>query len=193
LKQYYFLQNNQQIGPLRIELLLAHNLGASTLIWCEGMPDWQPISTLAEYRAKSGYAQASSGYAPTPAATNPNYYDPNNPYLDEPVKDWTVPLIILLVVSLCTCVGAILPGIGLIYSQQSKGSLRFGNRVGALKNANIAGILFKIGLVLTLSIFAVRFFMIIHQYNKTGSFNPYTRGSYYNIDDDEDDDDDLFD
>lgn len=39
---YFIIENNQQVGPLTLEQLVARNITSDTLVWKEGMEDWQP-------------------------------------------------------------------------------------------------------------------------------------------------------
>jgi tetratricopeptide (TPR) repeat protein len=40
MKQYYYADNNQQLGPFTIDELKTKRLKKSTLLWTEGMKDW---------------------------------------------------------------------------------------------------------------------------------------------------------
>jgi TM2 domain-containing membrane protein YozV len=45
---YFFAENNQQRGPVTSSELLAKNLPPDTLVWREGMPQWQRLDSLPE-------------------------------------------------------------------------------------------------------------------------------------------------
>ena len=40
--KYYMHIGGQQVGPYEENELPSHGLTASTMVWREGMPDWQP-------------------------------------------------------------------------------------------------------------------------------------------------------
>ena len=46
--EYYIAAGQQRLGPFTIEQLATHGLQANTLVWCEGMPQWAPASTVPE-------------------------------------------------------------------------------------------------------------------------------------------------
>lgn len=46
MKEYYYLHNNEQRGPVTLEQLLALNISRDTLVWTEGMVDWKPASQV---------------------------------------------------------------------------------------------------------------------------------------------------
>ena len=43
MNNWYILYNGQQIGPMNENALLAYNPTPNTMVWQEGMPEWQPI------------------------------------------------------------------------------------------------------------------------------------------------------
>lgn len=45
---YYYSVNGQQFGPVAPNQLVASGVNASTLVWCEGMTQWQPAGQVAE-------------------------------------------------------------------------------------------------------------------------------------------------
>lgn len=51
LKAWYYLdQTHNQIGPVSYNQLKKANLQSDSLIWCEGMPEWQPVAELPEIK-----------------------------------------------------------------------------------------------------------------------------------------------
>ncbi len=48
MKKYYMAINGEQLGPFELGELLGAGLTQSTLVWCEGMPQWQPASQIPE-------------------------------------------------------------------------------------------------------------------------------------------------
>ena len=43
---YYIIINDQQQGPFAKEELLSRGLTPQTMVWCQGMPDWMPASSV---------------------------------------------------------------------------------------------------------------------------------------------------
>lgn len=67
MSKYYVAINGQQSGPFDQSELLSRGVTASTLVWCEGMPEWQAAGNVAELsylfmqQPSGGYNQ-SAGY-----------------------------------------------------------------------------------------------------------------------------------
>lgn len=45
---WYIIFNGQQVGPIDKYQLVNYNLNPSSLVWHEGMPDWQPAGGVPE-------------------------------------------------------------------------------------------------------------------------------------------------
>lgn len=50
MAQFYLADGDNRKGPFPAEQLAAQGLTADTLVWREGMADWQPASAVAELR-----------------------------------------------------------------------------------------------------------------------------------------------
>ena len=48
---YWIIINETEQGPYTVEELAGMELTARTPVWCEGMPDWVPLETVAELAA----------------------------------------------------------------------------------------------------------------------------------------------
>lgn len=48
MTMYYIYRNGQQEGPFDIQTIIYMNLNGDTLVWCEGMSNWTPISQVPE-------------------------------------------------------------------------------------------------------------------------------------------------
>lgn len=48
--KFFVILNNQQEGPYTIAQLAEMGISAETLVWKEGMKDWQPAWTISELR-----------------------------------------------------------------------------------------------------------------------------------------------
>lgn len=74
MKLYYY--NNakgQQIGPVDLETLKNSGITPTTLVWCEGMPQWAEAKDVPEVCA---FFSAPGGH-PTPPPINNNWNQPN--------------------------------------------------------------------------------------------------------------------
>ena len=82
MKQYFFVKDNQKMGPVPAGELLQNGVGPDTLVWTEGLPDWVPASGLTELQplfAPAAPAQPAAPVAPqAPAA--PQYQQPQPQY-----------------------------------------------------------------------------------------------------------------
>ena len=63
---YYIANDGLQRGPLEKHQLLAAGLRADTLVWSEGMADWQPAHQVQELREVLGGARAATPPPPPP-------------------------------------------------------------------------------------------------------------------------------
>ncbi len=63
---YFIVVNGQQQGPFEIDALLAAGLTKSTLVWREGMSQWQPASQVAEL----AYLFPPAPFCPPPVGGN---------------------------------------------------------------------------------------------------------------------------
>lgn len=50
MKNYFYIRNNEKHGPLEKADLQKQNLDKDTLIWCEGMIDWQPLDKIEDLK-----------------------------------------------------------------------------------------------------------------------------------------------
>jgi len=48
MKEYYYLENRNQKGPFTVEEMRTQKLSGETLIWSEGMDNWQKLKDVAE-------------------------------------------------------------------------------------------------------------------------------------------------
>lgn len=71
--QYYYNQDGQQIGPVDLQTLRATGIMPNTMVWHEGMPNWQPASSLPELSDLffTG-AKEAPNYAGAPQQPNQN-------------------------------------------------------------------------------------------------------------------------
>lgn len=48
MREYYILKGKDQFGPYRVDELQSQGVTAETLVWCEGMEDWQKAKDVPE-------------------------------------------------------------------------------------------------------------------------------------------------
>jgi hypothetical protein len=75
--EYYIASGQQRLGPFTIEQLATQGLQPATLVWCEGMPQWTPASTVQELLhllavPVNPYPQQAPLTYATPTGQNPN-------------------------------------------------------------------------------------------------------------------------
>ncbi|TRW24712.1 DUF4339 domain-containing protein [Flavobacterium zepuense] len=51
MKQYYIYLDDQQVGPLTTDELQQHKITAETMIWFEGLTDWQKANTIEDLKS----------------------------------------------------------------------------------------------------------------------------------------------
>jgi hypothetical protein len=81
MKYYYFINSfNNRKGPFRIDELHNYNILRTTLVWCEGMPNWQPAGQVPElaflFQSQNygqGYSQSYT-QTPQPLSNKPDSY-----------------------------------------------------------------------------------------------------------------------
>ena len=101
---YFIIENNQQVGPLTLEQLVARNITSDTLVWKEGMEDWQPAwkvdelhTVLDQIRANAEQAaqsQQNCQVSPPEYQAQGNYgyqTQGGNPNTPHPERDMLTP------------------------------------------------------------------------------------------------------
>ena len=49
--KYFYLKNDEKVGPISLEDLSAAEINKDTLIWYEGIEDWTPMSEIEELKS----------------------------------------------------------------------------------------------------------------------------------------------
>ena len=93
--KYYMHTGGQQLGPFEESELLSHGLTASTMVWREGMPDWEAASQVPELSHLLPPSQQPPSYQPQPG------YGPQQPYGARPPMPDTYMVWAVLVTVLC--------------------------------------------------------------------------------------------
>ncbi|MFC2101912.1 DUF4339 domain-containing protein [Bacteroidota bacterium] len=50
MQEFFYLENDQQIGPISKDELKKRRIKGTTLVWAEGMPEWLPASKVPELK-----------------------------------------------------------------------------------------------------------------------------------------------
>ncbi len=93
--KYYMHTGGQQLGPFEESELPSHGLTASTMVWCEGMPDWVAASQVPELSHLLPPSQQPPSYQPQPS------YGPQQPYGAQPPMPDTYMVWAVLVTVFC--------------------------------------------------------------------------------------------
>ena len=48
MANYFIYRNGQQEGPYDVATIQNMRLGNDVFVWCDGMSDWQPITSVPE-------------------------------------------------------------------------------------------------------------------------------------------------
>lgn len=77
--QFFIIENGQQVGPLTIAQLAEKKIKGETLVWREGMPDWQPAWKVDELRYILNENTSVPPVPPVPPVQqNPQDYQASN-------------------------------------------------------------------------------------------------------------------
>jgi hypothetical protein len=93
--KYYMHTGGQQLGPFEESELPSHGLTASTMVWREGMPDWEAASQVPELSHLLPPSQQPPSYQPQPG------YGPQQPYGARPPMPDTYMVWAILATLLC--------------------------------------------------------------------------------------------
>ncbi|MDE5842393.1 MAG: GYF domain-containing protein [Muribaculaceae bacterium] len=88
---WYIIYNGQQVGPLERQQLSSYNLTPGSMVWHEGMPEWQPAGNVPELqdllsaqngKNANGYPDFSKDSDKGFGNSNPNFGNPagDRPY-----------------------------------------------------------------------------------------------------------------
>ncbi len=93
--KYYMHTGGQQLGPFEESELPSHGLTASTMVWREGMPDWEAASQVPELSHLLPPSQQPPTYQQQPS------YGPQQPYGARPPMPATYLVWAILATLLC--------------------------------------------------------------------------------------------
>ncbi len=110
MKKYYYAEGNISVGPFTIEELKTKNITRQTLVWYQGLDNWQPAGNVVELNELFTSAPPPPLAPPSaPSAPPPQYGTAKQPANTlPPPKTWFVESIL---VTLFCCMPFGIPGI----------------------------------------------------------------------------------
>lgn len=147
MSQYYYTDGKERYGPFTIDQLKERNLTGETLVWKEGMSDWQPAKNQSDLNAlffatESFQAPSSLPYAP--------------PLPEAAPKNWLVESILVTILC-CLPLGIV----AIVNATKVETLWNAGQRDAALKASQEAGKWVKIALITGIVVIGLYFIMII--------------------------------
>lgn len=118
---YYIIINDQQQGPFAKEELLSRGLTPQTMVWCQGMPDWMPASSVHDLNDLFARPQQTQYQQP--------YQQPYQ-YPQQPVgtfTNWLPWAIVGTVLGICSCIGLVLGIIGITKANGANNAYKCGD------------------------------------------------------------------
>lgn len=147
MSQYYYTDGKERYGPFSLEQLRERNLTSETLVWKEGMSDWQPAKNLSDlnslfFSTETFQPPISIPYTPPPPGVAP--------------KNWLVESIIVTILC-CLPLGIV----AIINATKVETLWNTGQHDAALKASQEAGKWVKIGLISAVVLWGLYFIAII--------------------------------
>ena len=72
MAKYFFSDGTNQFGPFTVDELRGKSVGPQTSVWCEGMPGWQPASTVQEIAPlMAAHGPPPMNFQPAPSVVPP--------------------------------------------------------------------------------------------------------------------------
>lgn len=137
--KYFIHINGQQQGPFEEKELLLHNVSTTTMVWCEGMPNWAPagqvqaLSYLFQSQAQSSQQGYQQPIQPQPQYTQPqqfNFQPSQKPLMPETYLVWAI----LTTLFCCLPFGIV----SIVKASQVSSAYNAGNYAQAEKNSQDA-------------------------------------------------------
>lgn len=125
MTEYYIIQNDNKVGPLRFDELQAYGVTPQTMVWREGMADWAPASRVAElavlFQPREPQTPPYRQYAP---GMQPQYGAPI------PHTNWLPWAIVGTVLGcLCSCIGLVFGIIAIVKANNANNAYEMGDAV----------------------------------------------------------------
>lgn len=160
--QWYYVSAGQQQGPVDEEqmrrMFQGGQIVANTMVWCEGMANWQPLSSSSLYAsfAPHGVPQSASSSA-SPLATTSQASVYQAPAHQGGVASSTAPVPSYLWQSIAVTILCCLPAgiVAIVYASRVDGLNRLGDTAGALEASQKAKTWCLVSLVIGVAVTAL--------------------------------------
>ena len=119
---YYIIINDQQQGPFAKEELLSRGLTPQTMVWCQGMPDWMPASSVHDINDLFARPQQPQYQQPY---QQPYQYPQQQPAAT--YTNWLPWAIVGTVLGICSCIGLVLGIIGITKANGANNAYKCGD------------------------------------------------------------------
>ena len=119
---YYIIINDQQQGPFAKEELLSRGLTPQTMVWCQGMPDWMPASSVHDLNDLFARPQQPQYQQPY---QQPYQYPQQQPAAT--YTNWLPWAIVGTVLGICSCIGLVLGIIGITKANGANNAYKCGD------------------------------------------------------------------
>ncbi len=127
MNKYFLTDGKKNYGPYTLEELRTKNITRETMVWYEGMTDWQPAGTLPELSELFAHTPPSAPFAA--AGSTPTL--PVNPQI--PPKTWLVESILAMLFC-CLPFGIV----GIVNASKVESRFYAGDNEGAQRYSNDA-------------------------------------------------------
>lgn len=158
-KYYFYIDNNgEQQGPLVMSQLSPSLILPDTMVWCEGMAQWQKASSLPNFYQFWGSTDQNNYTPPPIRPVMPDIscqYNNNRGYEPMP-KTWIIESVLLMV--LCCLVGGLVP---LLYGSKVETMWSMGNKEEAYRYSKLAGAWVKWVFVISIILIVLYLFIFI--------------------------------
>lgn len=140
---YYIIINDQQQGPFAKEELLSRGLTPQTMVWCQGMPDWMPASSVHDLNdlfarpQQPQYQQPYQQQYPQQQYPQQPYQQPDQQPYQQPYQypqqpvgtftNWLPWAIVGTVLGICSCIGLVLGIIGITKANGANNAYKCGD------------------------------------------------------------------
>lgn len=150
MTRYFYSDGKNNHGPYTVEELKEKTISPETLVWCEGMEDWQPARQVPELQV---VLQSSPPPLRSSAATGRT----ENPMLHEkPPRTWLVESI-LVTIFCCLPFGII----GIVNASKVESRFYAQDMTGAIRASREAGKWTQIGFWIGLITVLIYFFLLL--------------------------------
>lgn len=143
---YYYSLEGKQLGPVEEGQLVAMGVTRNTLVWCEGMTEWQPAGSVAALQYLFDPGVQTPPPPSQPQQPQQAAYAQSQNYAPMP-KTWQTEALVITLVSFLCCsnlISGVIGIVALVKSGSVSSSYRMGDYAAAQAASQEAGRLTKI-------------------------------------------------